>query len=235
MPAVDGAGQLEEAIGQGRLAVVDVGDDREVPDSVHGHAMSMPSTVWAAVAAAVVVLRLNGRLPNGPDSEAACSPARAAITLPGAQKAPDLVRLGDPEQGDRGRVDQAAGPERGPERDDLRDQPPPKLLVEDIPDPVADPGQGRGSEGHADRRPDESPKLEPAQLAPQNHDLRNHAHRSRDHRRRNDPADPERRIQQRRGDRRDRQVDAGYRGRHPGALEAEERAGQQEEQSVERE
>ena len=39
---VDGAGQLEDAIGQGRLAVVDVGDDREVADLLlHGRAVSM--------------------------------------------------------------------------------------------------------------------------------------------------------------------------------------------------
>ena len=145
------------------------------------------------------------------------------------------MRLGDAEQRDGRGVNQCPGSKAGPQGDDLRDQPTPELLVEDIPDPVADPGQGRGSEGHANRRPDESPKLEPAQLAPQNNDLRNHAHRSRDHRRRNDPADPERRVQQSRGDRRDRQIDAGYRGWYPRALETEERAGQQEEQPVERE
>ena len=33
---VDGAGELEDAVGQRRLAVVDVGDDREVADVVHG-------------------------------------------------------------------------------------------------------------------------------------------------------------------------------------------------------
>jgi hypothetical protein len=34
----DGVGELEDAIGQGRLAVVDVGDDREVADVslIHG-------------------------------------------------------------------------------------------------------------------------------------------------------------------------------------------------------
>ncbi len=32
---VDGAGDLEDAVGQGRLAVVDVGDDREVANVVH--------------------------------------------------------------------------------------------------------------------------------------------------------------------------------------------------------
>ena len=31
---VDGAGALQQPVGQGRLAVVDVGDDAEVPDSV---------------------------------------------------------------------------------------------------------------------------------------------------------------------------------------------------------
>ena len=35
---VDGPGDLEDAVGQGRLAVVDVGDDREVADVVHGRA-----------------------------------------------------------------------------------------------------------------------------------------------------------------------------------------------------
>ena len=35
---VDGAGDLEDAVGQRRLAVVDVGDDREVADVVHGRA-----------------------------------------------------------------------------------------------------------------------------------------------------------------------------------------------------
>jgi hypothetical protein len=33
---VDGPGELEDAIGQRRLAVIDVGDDREVADPVHG-------------------------------------------------------------------------------------------------------------------------------------------------------------------------------------------------------
>ena len=33
---IDSAGQLEDAIGEGRLAVVDVGDDREVAEPVHG-------------------------------------------------------------------------------------------------------------------------------------------------------------------------------------------------------
>ena len=32
---IDGAGDLEDAVGQGGLAVVDVGDDREVADVVH--------------------------------------------------------------------------------------------------------------------------------------------------------------------------------------------------------
>ena len=36
----DGAGQLEQAVGQRRLAVVDVGDDREVADAGDGHAGS---------------------------------------------------------------------------------------------------------------------------------------------------------------------------------------------------
>ena len=35
---VDRPGDLEDAVGQGRLAVVDVGDDREVADVVHGRA-----------------------------------------------------------------------------------------------------------------------------------------------------------------------------------------------------
>ena len=40
---VDGAGELEDAVGQRRLAVVDVGDDREVADVVHGRVGSMAS------------------------------------------------------------------------------------------------------------------------------------------------------------------------------------------------
>ncbi len=38
---VDGPGELEDAVGQGRLAVVDVGDDREVADLLHGRGRSM--------------------------------------------------------------------------------------------------------------------------------------------------------------------------------------------------
>ncbi len=38
---VDGAGELEDAVGKRRLAVVDVGDDREVADVVHGRMRSM--------------------------------------------------------------------------------------------------------------------------------------------------------------------------------------------------
>ena len=38
---VHGAGQLEDAIGERRLAVVDVGDDREVADAVHRRPLSM--------------------------------------------------------------------------------------------------------------------------------------------------------------------------------------------------
>ncbi len=33
---VDSAGELEDPVGERRLAVVDVGDDREVADPVHG-------------------------------------------------------------------------------------------------------------------------------------------------------------------------------------------------------
>ena len=35
---VDGAGELEDPVGERRLAVVDVGDDREVADVVHRRA-----------------------------------------------------------------------------------------------------------------------------------------------------------------------------------------------------
>ncbi len=42
---VDGAGDLEDAVGQGRLAVVDVGDDREVADVVHRRVRSMATEV----------------------------------------------------------------------------------------------------------------------------------------------------------------------------------------------
>jgi hypothetical protein len=38
---VDGAGDLEDAVGQGGLAVVDVGDDRDGADVVHGRIASM--------------------------------------------------------------------------------------------------------------------------------------------------------------------------------------------------
>ena len=38
VPGVDGAGQLEDAVGQRGLAVVDVGDDREVADAGRVHA-----------------------------------------------------------------------------------------------------------------------------------------------------------------------------------------------------
>ena len=38
---VDRAGQLEDAVGEGRLAVVDVGDDREVADASEVHGLSM--------------------------------------------------------------------------------------------------------------------------------------------------------------------------------------------------
>src|SRR5579862_6602094 len=39
-PRVDGMGELEDAVGQRRLAVVDVGDDREVADvSLIGHVL----------------------------------------------------------------------------------------------------------------------------------------------------------------------------------------------------
>jgi hypothetical protein len=36
LPRVDRVGQLEQPVGQGRLAVIDVGDDREVPQSLGG-------------------------------------------------------------------------------------------------------------------------------------------------------------------------------------------------------
>src|SRR5919197_338800 len=38
---IDGTGELEDAVGQGRLPVVDVGDDREVADAVLVHAKLM--------------------------------------------------------------------------------------------------------------------------------------------------------------------------------------------------
>ena len=40
---VDGPGELEDAVGERRLAVVDVGDDREVPDPVHERTASIGS------------------------------------------------------------------------------------------------------------------------------------------------------------------------------------------------
>ena len=46
---VDGAGDLEDAVGQGRLAVVDVGDDREVADAVHRAERSMARTLGGRV------------------------------------------------------------------------------------------------------------------------------------------------------------------------------------------
>ena len=53
-------GQLEEPIGEGRLAMVDVGDDREVADPVHAG-----SAVWRAATYA-------GAKPAQPD----CVPGR---------------------------------------------------------------------------------------------------------------------------------------------------------------
>ena len=41
MLGADRPGQLEEPIGEGRLAMVDVGDDREVADPVHAGSRSM--------------------------------------------------------------------------------------------------------------------------------------------------------------------------------------------------
>src|ERR1700761_3900178 len=42
---IDRAGELEDPVGERRLAVVDVGDDREVTNLVHGRATSM--NIWA--------------------------------------------------------------------------------------------------------------------------------------------------------------------------------------------
>ena len=129
----------------------------------------------------------------------------------------------------------AAGAQRRPERDDLCAQPAPELGVEDVPDAVADAGQGCSGEAHAHRRPHEPPQFQPTQLAPQDETCATRSPRSRS-------PSPQRSRRSRkayssraRGDRRDRQVDARYRGRHPRTLEAEERPGQQQEQPVERE
>ena len=73
VPGVDGAGQLEDAVRQGRLAVVDVADDGEVADAVdrdgsgrgcgrrHG-----PSIVPAQVGAPGRLAREHGAGPAGP-------------------------------------------------------------------------------------------------------------------------------------------------------------------------
>jgi hypothetical protein len=37
VPGIDGAAQLEDPVGQRRLAVVDVGDDRDVADAIEIH------------------------------------------------------------------------------------------------------------------------------------------------------------------------------------------------------
>ena len=47
---VDGAGELEDAVGERALAVVDVGDDREVADAGEVHGRSLDATGDAPVA-----------------------------------------------------------------------------------------------------------------------------------------------------------------------------------------
>ena len=53
---VDGAGDLEDAVRQRRLAVVDVGDDREVADAgeVHGRRSMLPAGGWRLLPVALV-------------------------------------------------------------------------------------------------------------------------------------------------------------------------------------
>ena len=92
---VDRPGDLEDPVGQGRLAVVDVGDDREVADVVHGRVGSM------AIGARVLSLRMRGPAggPNwvrlGPLT--AAPPARESRTRPApGRQQPQLAEYSAP-------------------------------------------------------------------------------------------------------------------------------------------
>ena len=107
---VDRVGQLEDPIGQRRLAVVDVGDDREVADvCLIGHVSA--SRVFGLRAG------LRGR-------PAAQAPEHQRLDLPG---------LGNPHRQHRLRVERAAGGDRDPDRHDLRRQRAPESSVESLP------------------------------------------------------------------------------------------------------
>ena len=73
-PGVDRPGQLQDAVGQGRLAVVDVADDGEVADAVdgkHGEA-SVPKPARRPSPATAVPSGYGATGPDGPGGD--CRP-----------------------------------------------------------------------------------------------------------------------------------------------------------------
>ena len=201
----DGPGQLQQPVRQRRLAVVDVGDDREVADAVHGGRLSM------AGGASEVAQALRRR-----KSRQICS------------------RLRDPEQGDRCGVDRGARLQGRPRSETIwPSEPSAERLIEHVPDAVAGRRECRRGGAYAGRCPYQAPKLEPAELAAQHDRLGEHAGGGRDHRRGDDPADAEGPVERQGGDAGDRQIDARDRGRDPGPLEAEEGPRQKQEEAVE--
>ena len=61
----DGAGLEEELVGQSALAVIDVGDDREIPDElgVDNHIRLIPAAFESAVTGQHSVINRDGRKP----------------------------------------------------------------------------------------------------------------------------------------------------------------------------
>ena len=74
LPGIDRVGELEEAVREGRLAVIDVGDDREVAQAVLGDRHRAPSVAPRRLRARLVV----PRNPPGRLSPVRRSPRRAA-------------------------------------------------------------------------------------------------------------------------------------------------------------
>ena len=81
---IDRAGQLEDAVGERRLAVIDVGDDREVADAVHGRTGRVGSTARDRMGAPA----------DTSGSPSSCCPPRRSSSTGGSRLGETLVDIG---------------------------------------------------------------------------------------------------------------------------------------------
>ena len=228
---VDGAGELEDAVGERRLAVVDVGDDREVADAVHrcvGPRLeyarrarpAWPRRRRGVASPSELLRRRRPRQPHGSVSRASGHRVEHA-------------------QSDQRRGRRSAAGERAPSARAETIWPPSaaaERVVEDVPDPVGDAGERR----RGDRDPDSC-----SRSASGSRGRRACARRTTPWATTlaavaiavaaTIPPTPKGSYSANGDARRDREVERRDRGRHPGPLEAEEGARQEQEEAVERE